>query len=78
MPEASDAHARVARVGATGRALTALRPVGKVTLDGGAELDFEARSDGPELERGARVRVIEVQPSGRLVVELAPESGGAA
>lgn len=78
MPEASGAHAAAARVGATGRALTALRPVGKVVLDGGGELDFEARSDGPELERGARVRVVEVQPSGRLVVELAPESGGPA
>lgn len=74
MPEASGAHA-IARVGATGRALTALRPVGKVVLDGGGELDFEARSDGPVLEPGARVRVVEVQPSGRLLVELAPESG---
>lgn len=73
MPEASGAHARVARVGATGRALTALRPVGKVVLDGGGELDHEARSEGRVLEPGARVRVVEVQPSGRLVVELAPE-----
>jgi membrane-bound serine protease (ClpP class) len=73
MPEAGGAHAVVARIGATGRALTALRPVGKVVLDGGGELDFEARSEGPVLEPGARVRVVEVQPSGRLVVELAPE-----
>lgn len=69
MPEAGGAHGRVARVGATGRALTALRPVGKVVLEADAALDFEARAEGAEVARGARVRVVEVQPSGRLVVE---------
>ena len=69
MPEAGGAHGRVARVGGLGRALTALRPVGKVVLDGDAALDFEARAEGAEVARGARVRVVEVQPSGRLVVE---------
>jgi len=69
MPEAGGAHGRVARVGATGRALTALRPVGKVVLEADTALDFEARAEGAEVARGTRVRVVEVQPSGRLVVE---------
>jgi membrane-bound serine protease (ClpP class) len=68
MPEASGARAAVARVGALGRATTALRPVGKVVLDGDPVLDFEARAEGVEIEAGSRVRVVEVQPSGRLVV----------
>jgi membrane-bound serine protease (ClpP class) len=68
MPEASDAHARIARVGAPGRVRTPLRPVGRVTLDADSTLDFEARSEGGEIAAGARVRVVEVQPSGRLVV----------
>lgn len=76
MPEASDSHARVARVGAQGRATTALRPVGKVVLDGEPALDHEARAEGAEIALGARVRVVEVQPSGRLVV--AAEGGGPA
>ena len=69
MPEARDAHARMARVGGVGRALTALRPVGKVMLDADPHLEYEARSNGPTLERGSRVRVVEVQASGRLLVE---------
>ncbi len=68
MPEAEGAHAEVARVGALGRALTALRPVGKVALDDEPALDHEARSSGPEIPSGARVRVVEAR-SGRLVVE---------
>jgi membrane-bound serine protease (ClpP class) len=68
MPEASGARAAVARVGAPGRALTALRPVGKVALDAAPELDFEARAEGAEIAAGARVRVLELAPSGRLVV----------
>jgi membrane-bound ClpP family serine protease len=71
MPEAGGAHARIARVGARGRALTALRPVGKVRLEEGPELDFEARAEGTEIAPGTEVRVVEVQGSGRLVV--APE-----
>lgn len=69
MPEARDAHARAARVGALGRALTALRPVGKVVLDADPALEFEARSSGAGLDAGSPVRVAEVQPSGRLVVD---------
>ncbi len=69
MPEASGAHARVAIVGATGRSLTALRPVGKVVLVADPDIDFEARSSGGEIGRGCAIRVVEVQPSGRLVVE---------
>ena len=69
MPEASDAHSLAARVGARGRALTALRPVGKVVLDAAPHLEFEARSEGPQIDAGAGVRVVECQPSGRLLVE---------
>ena len=77
MPESAGAHARVARVGARGRALTALRPVGKVTLESDRALDFEARSEGAEIAPGSPVVVLEVTPSGRLVVSEetdAPES----
>ncbi len=68
MPEASGTRARIARVGAAGRATTALRPVGKVVLDAEPALDFEARAEGVDIAAGTRVRVVEVQPSGRLVV----------
>ncbi|HED64444.1 MAG TPA: hypothetical protein ENJ09_02705 [Planctomycetes bacterium] len=61
--------ARVARVGARGRALTALRPVGKVSLVDDERMEFEALASGPEIEAGCEVVVVEVQPSGRLVVE---------
>ena len=71
MPEASGAHARAAHVGAGGRALTALRPVGKVVLVDDPNIDFEARSSGPEIARGRAVVVIEVDASGRLLVEEA-------
>ena len=71
MPES--ARARAAAVGALGRALTALRPVGKVVLDGDTTLDFEARAEGPAIAQGARVRVVEIQQSGRLVVAPDPE-----
>jgi membrane-bound serine protease (ClpP class) len=64
--------AELARVGSLGRALTALRPVGKVVLDGDAALEFEARASGPEIARGLRVRVVEVE-GGRLLVEAEPE-----
>ena len=50
--------------------MTALRPVGKVALDDGPGLDFEARAEGAEIAPGARVRVVEVQASGRLVVAV--------
>jgi len=55
-------------VGAAGRAATALRPVGKVVLDGDPAREFEARSEGPVIASGARVEVVEQQLSGRLVV----------
>jgi len=54
-------------VGAEGVAQTDLRPVGKVRLDSVPGDDFEARVEGLALDRGARVRVVEVR-SGRLVV----------
>ncbi|HEX6883264.1 MAG TPA: hypothetical protein VF530_07770 [Planctomycetota bacterium] len=76
MPEAGGARAAVARVGAAGRATTALRPVGKVVLDGDPVLDFEARAEGVEIDAGSRVRVVEVQPSGRLVVRRSSEGEG--
>lgn len=57
-------------LGARGTALTDLRPVGKVEIDDQPGLEFEARSLGPFLQSGARVRVVEVGV-GRLVVERA-------
>ena len=70
LPESEGEAGRGARVGAAGRALTALRPVGKVALDAAEGVDYEARSSGPGIEAGTRVRVVEVQ-AGRLVVEEA-------
>jgi membrane-bound ClpP family serine protease len=46
--------------------------VGKVELDKHPGYEFEARSAGPLLARGERVRVIEVSAA-RLVVESARE-----
>ena len=66
--EAKTVAEKRALVGAVGEAITDLRPVGRVTLDGEPGLDFEARTAGTALDRGARVRVIEVR-TGRLVVE---------
>ncbi|MEL6715050.1 MAG: NfeD family protein, partial [Planctomycetota bacterium] len=64
-----------AAVGARGQALTSLRPVGKVALDGDAPgVDHEARAESGLIEPGARVRVVEVQ-SGRLVVAADPHAG---
>ncbi len=76
-PEASGDHARVARPGLPGRALTVLRPVGKVALDADASLEYEARSEGPKIPAEARIRVVEVEPSGRLVVEAVPDENDA-
>jgi membrane-bound serine protease (ClpP class) len=72
LPEAHDAQQGGARVGAVGVALTALRPVGKVRLDADLAREFEARAGGRLIERGERVRVIEVS-AGRLVVESAEQ-----
>lgn len=68
---------RRALVGAEGVALTDLRPVGKVRLENVPGDDFEARVEGFALDRGARVRVVEVR-SGRLVVAAVerPDGGG--
>ncbi len=63
-------------VGARGTALTDLRPVGKVAVDDRAGLEFEARSLGPFLLAGERVRVVEVGV-GRLVVETDADGVGA-
>ncbi|MCY2958627.1 MAG: hypothetical protein NTY35_00520 [Planctomycetota bacterium] len=62
--------AELPALGARGLALTDLRPVGKVAIDGRSGAEFEARSLGPFLPAGAHVRVIEVGV-GRLVVERA-------
>jgi membrane-bound serine protease (ClpP class) len=68
MPESSGAIGAAARVGAVGRVTSDLRPVGKVVLDTQGEHEFEARSAGPLIARGARVKVVEVSAA-RLVVE---------
>ncbi len=70
MPEASGAMGAAARVGAFGTVTADLRPVGKVVLEGDAKDEFEARSVGPLIEKGARVVVVEVAAA-RLVVERA-------
>jgi membrane-bound ClpP family serine protease len=73
LPEATAAQASATRVGAAGSALTALRPVGKVRLDADPETEFEAHAGGRLIERGERIRVIEVS-AGRLVVEAEKET----
>ncbi len=73
MPESGGRHAELARVGALGRALSPLRPVGKVALDADPSLEFEARSSGALIDAGARVRVVEFSAA-RLVVEPAEEA----
>jgi membrane-bound serine protease (ClpP class) len=70
MPESSGRHAELARVGALGRALSPLRPVGKVALDADPNVEFEARSSGALIDAGERVRVVEFSAA-RLVVEPA-------
>lgn len=67
-PHARGEHARHARPGARGRALTTLRPTGKVVLDEVPMLRYSARADALEILAGARVRVLEVSRSGRLLV----------
>lgn len=68
MPEASGELSAAARVGVLGTVTSDLRPVGKVVLDARANHEYEARSVGPLVERGARVRVVDVSAA-RLVVE---------
>jgi len=63
--------AELPSLGALGTALTDLRPVGKVEIDGRPGAEFEASSLGHYLPVGARVRVLEVEV-GRLVVEAVP------
>jgi membrane-bound ClpP family serine protease len=64
----AEQHGPSVQIGQTGQVSTPLRPFGKVVLDDDPARDHEARAEGPALDRGARVRVIEVQLSGRLVV----------
>lgn len=54
--------------GELGSAVTDLRPVGKVRLDSVSSSEYEARSSGIAIDRGARVRVVAIE-GGRLVVE---------
>lgn len=73
MPESmGDLQAR-AQVGGLGMVCSDLRPVGKVTLDATGDHEWEARSTGPLVPRGVRVRVTEVT-AGRIVVERAEET----
>jgi membrane-bound serine protease (ClpP class) len=66
--------ARAPAVGDRGRALTSLRPVGKVELARDPAVEHEARAIGAWIERDAPVRVVEIS-AGRLVVEaLASDS----
>ena len=60
-------------VGARGQALTDLRPVGKIELEGRPSEPLEARAVGSAIDRGTRVRVVETR-SGRLVVDADPGS----
>lgn len=70
LPEARDEDRSRARVGALGVAGTAMRPVGKVSLDGDSGgIDHEARAESGVIDKGQRVEVVEVQ-AGRLVVRL--------
>jgi len=62
------------KVGDHGRALTDLRPVGKVSLDESGDREFEARSAGIALNKGAEIVVVEVA-SGRIVVEQRESEG---
>ena len=73
MPESRGSHAKLARPGARGRSLTALRPAGKVVLTEDESIEFEASSNGPEIGPGQRVVVVEALGSGRLVVESEEE-----
>jgi membrane-bound serine protease (ClpP class) len=64
-------YVRAPQVGELARALTPLRPVGKVRIDGQAD-EVEARSAGALIDAGARVCVVEVEGL-RAVVDLAME-----
>ena len=57
------------RIGATGEVITGLRPAGRVLLDGHA---VDVVSSGGWIERGRRVKVVEVEGN-RIVVEAADE-----
>jgi hypothetical protein len=61
-------------VGDRGRAITDLRPVGKVSIAGGRVPDIEARAAGDALERGVEIVVVEAG-AGRVVVERASTGG---
>ncbi len=57
-----------ARVGVLATTTTAMRPVGRVALDGVAGREFEAHAPGHVLDSGVRVRVVAID-TGRIVVE---------
>lgn len=64
---------------ARGRALTDLRPVGKIEIDGESGAIVEAQASGGWIAAGSRVQVVE-QSTGRLIVEAVdagPASQGA-
>ena len=70
MPETQGADVSAGAVGAQGVVVTDLRPVGKVELDARPGYEWEARSDGPLLARGVRVRVVEVSAARLVVVAI--------
>lgn len=71
IPQAAGAHSASARPNARGRALTALRPVGKVALDDDPSLEYEARAEGAPIDAHRAVRVVEVRAGRLLVAEVA-------
>jgi len=54
-------------LGKEGKSVTLLRPVGDVVFDGRR---MQVTSDGPFIDRGARVRVIDVQANKIIVSEV--------
>lgn len=69
-PTAEDAASRTHDIGARGEALTPLRPEGVVSLGGERR---EARTEGPFVAAGSRVRVVAIDRRG-LVVRLEEEA----
>ena len=57
------------RVGATGRALTDMRPIGRIEVDG---VVLEAIAEGGFLEAGRAIRVVSGAESGTLRVRAEP------
>ncbi len=65
MPSQSPATLTLAKVDALARAVTDLRPVGKIEIDG---VRFDARSEGAWISSGANVRILRVEGN-EIIVE---------